>query len=136
MTRPDFTVLHHIGLTVTDVERSERWYGDVLGFERMMVEQHHGGTGYAVVMNRPDTHVFIGLDAHTTNEGEPFGEHRTGLDHLAIGVAERADLDRWATWFETKGVAHGGVNDVSEPFPYATLTVRDPDNIQVELMWM
>jgi catechol-2,3-dioxygenase len=27
--------IHHLGLTVSDAERSARWYQDVLGFERV-----------------------------------------------------------------------------------------------------
>jgi catechol 2,3-dioxygenase-like lactoylglutathione lyase family enzyme len=133
---PSLHALHHIGLTVSDVERSEAWYAAVFGFERMMVEPHRGGTGFAVVMNRPGTPLFIGLDSHSANEGEAFGEHRTGLDHLAISVSEREHLDEWVDYLDSIGVAHGGINDISEPFPFATLVVRDPDNIQLELTWM
>jgi glyoxylase I family protein len=133
---PPVTGLHHAGLTVCDVERSEKWYGEVFGFERLFVEPHNEGTGYAVVMHRPGTALHIGLDDHDTNEGETFGEHRTGLDHLAIGVAERDDLDRWVEHLDRLGVTHSKINELSEPFPYATLIVRDPDNIQLELMWM
>ena len=133
---PTLTGIHHVGLTVCDVERSEVWYRDVLGFERAFVEPHHGGTGYSVVMNRPGTPLFIGLDHHDANEGDVFGEHRTGLDHVSLGVARREDLDEWVTYLEGRGVAHSGINDKTEPFPFATLIVRDPDNIQVELIWM
>jgi catechol 2,3-dioxygenase-like lactoylglutathione lyase family enzyme len=135
-TVPPVTGYHHIGLTVCDVDRSEEWYGKVLGFERAFVEPHNEADGYAVVMNRPGTHLFIGLDNHGANEGERFGEHRTGLDHLAIGVAERSDLDTWVDHLDALGVAHSKINEVTEPFPYATVIVRDPDNIQLELMWM
>jgi glyoxylase I family protein len=135
-TLPAVTGIHHVGLTVCDVDRSEKWYGEVFGFQRVFVETHNEGTGFAVVMNRPGTPLFIGLDNHDTNEGEHFGEHRTGLDHLAIGVAERDDLDRWVEHFDRLGVAHSKINESSEPFPYATVIVRDPDNIQLELMWM
>lgn len=134
--RPSLQALHHIGLTVSDVERSEAWYGAVFGFERVMVEPHNGGTGYAVVLNRPGTPLFIGLDDHAANEGEPFAEHRTGLDHLAMGVAAREELDHWLDYLDAIGVGHSAINEVSEPFSYATLIVRDPDNIQLELMWM
>jgi glyoxylase I family protein len=135
-TAPAVTGYHHMGLTVSDVEASEAWYGKVFGFQRAFVEPHHGGTGYAVVMTIPGTPIFLGLDKHDAHEGERFAEHRTGLDHLAIGVAERTELDAWAPHLEALGVAHGGITDISEPFPAATLCFRDPDNIALELMWM
>ncbi len=135
-TVPTVTGYHHMGLTVTDVDRSEAWYGEVFGFQRAFVEPHNEGTGYAVVMNIPGTALFLGLDKHDAHEGEPFAEHRTGLDHLAIGVATREDLDRWVEHLDALGVGHSEVNDITEPFPAATVCFRDPDNIALELMWM
>lgn len=133
---PAVTGYHHLGLTVSDVDRSEAWYGEVFGFQRAFVEPHHEGTGYAVVMTIPGTPLFLGLDKHDAHEGERFAEHRTGLDHLAIGVAAREKLDRWAGHLAALGVAHDGITDITEPFPAATLCFRDPDNIALELMWM
>lgn len=133
---PPITHYHHFGVTVTDPERSEAWYGEVFGFQRAFVEPHLGGTGYAIVMNRPGTTLFLGLDFHEGNKPEQFDEQRTGLDHLAFAVTSREDLDRWVEHLDRLGVVHSGINDQTEPFPYATLIVRDPDNIQLECMWM
>ena len=135
-TVPAVTGYHHLGLTVCDIERSEEWYGKVFGFQRAFVEPHNEGTGFAVVMNIPGTPVFLGLDKHDAHEGEQFGEHRTGLDHLAIGVASREELDGWVQHLDALGVEHSKINDMTEPFPAATLCFRDPDNIALELMWM
>jgi glyoxylase I family protein len=135
-TAPVVTGYHHLGLTVVDIDRSEAWYGEVFGFQRAFVEPHNEGTGFAVVMNIPGTPVFLGLDKHDGHEGEAFAEHRTGLDHLAIGVATREDLDGWVEHLDALGVAHSKINDIAEPFPAATLCFRDPDNIALELMWM
>jgi catechol-2,3-dioxygenase len=57
------------------------------------------------------------------------------LDHVAIHVERREDLDRWAEHFDRLSVSRGQITDASEPFPYATLVFRDPDNIQLELIW-
>jgi hypothetical protein len=32
-------------------------------------------------------------------------------------------------------VQHSGIKEFSEPFPFAVLVFRDPDNIQLELIW-
>jgi glyoxylase I family protein len=127
--------LHHIGLTVTDIEASEAWYTRVLGLSGAFVEPHNGGTGYAVVLHRPDSGLFLGLDKHHTNEGERFEESRTGLDHVAFQVAERSELDAWVAHLDRHGVRHSGIAEFSEPFPFAVLVFRDPDNIQLELIW-
>lgn len=89
------TGYHHLGLTLRDVELGEDWYGKVFGFQRVFVEPHDGGTGYAVVMTIPGTSIFMGLDKHDAHEGERFAEHRTNLDHLSFGVASRDDIDHW-----------------------------------------
>lgn len=103
---PSMTGYHHLGLTVRDVELSEDWYGKVFGFQRVFVEPHHGGTGYAVVMTIPGTSIFMGLDKHDAHEGERFAEHRTGLDHLSFGVASRDDIDHWIEHLDALGVEH------------------------------
>jgi catechol 2,3-dioxygenase-like lactoylglutathione lyase family enzyme len=133
---PSIGGLHHIGLTVCDIEASEAWYTRVLGLTRAFVEPHHGGgTGYAVVLHRPGTPLFLGLDKHEANQGQRFEESRTGLDHVAFHVADRSELDAWVEHFDRLGVQHSGIKKFSEPFPFAVLVFRDPDNIQLELIW-
>ena len=135
-TVPALRAIHHVGLTVSDLEASEAWYGRVLGMTRLFVERHYGGTGEVVVLYRPDAPEFtMGLDKHDGNQGEQFDERRTGLDHVAFRVADRAELDAWAAHLERQGVPHAGITERSEPFPYAVLVFRDPDNIQLELIW-
>jgi catechol 2,3-dioxygenase-like lactoylglutathione lyase family enzyme len=135
-TIPGLGGYHHIGLTVPNIEASEEWYVRVLGMTRAFVEPHNGGgSGYAVVLHRPGTSLFLGLDKHETNQGERFDESRTGLDHVAFHVAERSELDAWIDHFERQGVRHSGVSEFSEPFPFAVVVFRDPDNMQLELIW-
>ena len=133
---PPMSSIHHVGLTVSDVAASEAWYQRVLGFERLILEPHNGGTGYTVVIHRPGTSVDIGLDHHDANEGDTFAEHRTGLDHLAISVERRTDLDDWVTHLDQMGVPTEKITDRIEPFVFSTLVFRDPDNIQLELIWL
>ena len=61
---PALTGFHHLGLTVGDVAASEEWYTKVLGLVRVFVEPHGTGDGYAVVMMRPGSGLFVGLDHH------------------------------------------------------------------------
>jgi catechol 2,3-dioxygenase-like lactoylglutathione lyase family enzyme len=134
---PPLTSYHHISLTVCDVDRSEAWYRDVLGFQRGFVETHPDGAGHAVVMIRPEASLFLGLHHHDANGSEDFAEHRTGMDHLGIRVESREDLDRWAEHLDRHGVRRsepvdGTIGDVS----YSVLNFRDPDNIALELIWL
>ena len=135
---PAITGIHHFSPTVTDVEASASWYEQVFGAVRLpMTFAHHDKeeTGYAVLLLVPPAGVLIGLHHHEGNEGEPFGEHRTGLDHISFGVASRADLDAWAAHLDGLGVAHSGVRDIEGMAPFSTLVFRDPDDIQLELIF-
>ena len=133
-TLPSLSGLHHLGLTVRDIDRSERWYAEVLGMTRVFVEDHPTGGGHTVVINRADTFLFLGLNYHPQADLERFDERRTGLDHVAIAVDSRADLDAWAHRLDALGVEHGPIHDQDQPV-LATLVVSDPDGIPVELFW-
>ena len=69
---PTLTGLSHLGLTVRDIVASEAWYTQVLGLVRAFVEPHGTGDGYAVVMTRRGTGLFVGLDFHPDADREIF----------------------------------------------------------------
>jgi glyoxylase I family protein len=136
---PPTTGMQHLSLTVSDVEAGAAWYTRVLGMNRVPVTfPHHldEDGGFAVVLVQPQSGVMIGLHHHEGHAAGGFDERRTGLDHIAFGVAERADLDAWTAWLDEQGIEHSGVQDVKSPMPFATVVFRDPDNIQLELFYM
>lgn len=127
------SAVHHIGLTVTDIERSRRWYADVLGMVEWMQEEYPGGR--TVGMMRPGSAVFIGLDAHERNAAEGFAPHRTGLDHLAFTVDTRAELEAWHRHLQAHGVDCSEIREFElEGVSAAVCTFTDPDGIALELM--
>lgn len=130
---PDVSGIHHVSVTVTDIERSVPWYSELLGLTKLMEEAHPDGTGYAVVLGKPDWSMCVGLHTHPTNERERFSESRTGLDHVGFMVSGRAELDAWQSRLTELGVEHSPINDQGG---YAVLVFRDPDNIQLEFMSM
>jgi glyoxylase I family protein len=131
---PALAGLHHIGITVTDLARSVRWYAEMLGLVQWMEETYPGGR--TACLMRPGTSVHIGLDAHDANAGEPFAPHRTGLDHLALTAASRGELEAWHAYLSGKGVACGGIKAVLEPFAYELFTFADPDGVALEIIHM
>jgi glyoxylase I family protein len=136
---PAINGIHHFAPTVSDVEASAQWYERVFRMNRVPVTFPHYGAedeGYAVLLVEPRSGVAIGLHHHNANPGQPFDESRTGLDHIAFGVAERADLDAWAGWLDELGIENSGVIDTDKPMPYSVVVFRDPDNIQLELFHM
>jgi glyoxylase I family protein len=137
--RPSMAGFHHFSPTVTDIEASASWYQRVLGLQRLPVRIPHYGKeegGYAVILMDPDAKITIGLHHHVANDGLPFDETRTGLDHIAISVPSRSDLDSWVSWLNAQGVAHSGVTDRDDPIKFSVLVFRDPDNIQLEMYYM
>jgi len=122
--------IHHIGLTVTDLERSGEWYSRVLGLERAFEIEDVQGRGRKVAFLIPGTPVRLAMALHQSNQGERFSEFRTGMDHLAFTVADRAELDRWVARLDGLGVPH---SDITEGQTGWFIALRDPDNIQLEL---
>ena len=135
LSAPSLTGVQHLGLTVRDIVVSEAWYTNVLGLVRAFVEPHSTGDGYAVVMTRPGTRLFLGLDHHPDADSEMFNPLRTGLDHVAFAVANREDIDTWIARLDTMNVDHDQLVETAEPLPHAMVVIRDPDGIAIELFW-
>jgi glyoxylase I family protein len=54
------------------------------------------------------------------------------LDHFALHVPERSDLDEWVYYLDQLDIPQPEVKSVD----YAdVVTFRDPDNIQLEICW-
>ena len=133
---PRITGIHHFSITVTDIEASLDWYQRLLRADRVPMKFPHyerEETGYGELLVDPRSGVVIGLHTNTGNDGARFDERRTGLDHVALQVASRGDLDAWTAWLDELGIEHSGVREGHEPFEFATVVFRDPDNIQLEL---
>ncbi len=117
----------HVAVTVSDLAVSEAWYTKLLGVEPVLDED----TGPFRHIVYPVGGTLLGLhgfpDLAST---DAFDERRPGLDHIAFGCADRAELEAWAARLDELGIAHGGVVDAG----YGSgLSFRDPDNIALEL---
>jgi catechol 2,3-dioxygenase-like lactoylglutathione lyase family enzyme len=130
--------LHHLALTVTDLDSSVQWYGEVFGVQPILDVPHQGGVGR--ILADADRQLMIALHHHDTNDGAECRETTTGLDHAGFAVPARADLEQWQEHLEAHGVVRSDVADkplTQSPIadePYASVLVfRDQDNIQLEL---
>ena len=126
---------NHVNLTVSDLARSTEWYCRVLG---LTVVSDHENVGppyfndntYNGLFDLTTMSYVVGLIQHRDPVAGPFDERRVGLDHFALEVPERADLDDWVTRLDELGVPHSGVVEA----PYAhVVNLRDPDGIALEL---
>ncbi|MBL7497388.1 VOC family protein [Frankia sp. CNm7] len=120
------TGVSHLSLTVTDLDRSAAWYGEVLDWKEL-------------VRDRGDTTTFahgvlpgglsVVLRQHDQGIADAFDETRPGLDHLSFSVEEPADLER----LEARLTEAGAVFTPTRELPFGrVLAFRDPDNIALE----
>ena len=133
---PAITGVHHISLTVSDLDASLAWYQRLLGADRVPMKFPHyerEDTGYGLLLVESRSGLIIGLHKNTANAGEQFDEARTGLDHVGLNVGARENLEAWTAWLDELGIKHSGIRSGEEPFAFATVVFRDPDNIQLEL---
>lgn len=129
--------LHHIALTVTDVDASVAWYERVFGTSFRMDAPHPGGVGKLLADD--EWQLIIVLHHHDTNERERFVETRTGLDHVGFMLADRRELEAWQVHLEKQGVKRSTAADhpltqspIADESYGSVLVFRDPDNIQLE----
>ena len=127
--------LHHLGLTVRDVERSAAWYTSVLGFERVGEFAAPGGERRKVFLRHPNFDLRVGLTEHRPGSSDGFDETRVGLDHLAFRAATSAELDDWQTRLAELDVPHTPAAPANTIAGAAVLVFRDPDNIQLEIFY-
>ena len=124
--------LHHVAITVTDMDASVSWYKDLFGWDELVRDDHAGGSGgYAVVLGPPDWSMFVVPNHHPTNAGDGFDPTRTGLDHVGFTMPDRAPLEEWASRLSDKGVTHSPITDHAWG---SSLNVRDPDDMQLQLI--
>jgi len=138
MPNPTRPSIHHIALTVTDLDRSVAWYEKVFDIRYQMEVPHQGGTGK--VLANDTWQMMIALHHHDANQSEQFAETRTGLDHVGLIVPTRADLEAWQAHLEDLGVERAATADrpytqspIEDRSFGSILVFRDPDNIQLEL---
>ena len=130
--------IHHLRLTVTDLERSRQFYTRLLGFQ-VAVESPPADDPSAaevfkilfggVVMIRGN--LLMGLRPMAPS-GDRFDPDRVGLDHLSFGVPSRDDLEQAILLFDEQGVAHGEITTLAG-FGIDVLPFEDPDGVQLEL---
>ncbi len=130
--------IHHLRLTVTDVNRSREFYTGLLGFDVAVdspppddpsAEEAAKVLFGGCVMVRGN--LLLGLRP-VAPQGDRFDENRVGLDHLSFNVTSKDELESAARLFDERGVPHGPITPLPG-FGIYILPFRDPDNIAVEL---
>lgn len=122
----EFPSVHHVAVTVTDLDRSAAWYKALFDADPVLDEDTGAFTHKVWALSG----TLFGIHGHKdTPANDRFSEFRVGLDHVSFGVAARTDLQEWEGRLNAIGVAHGGIVDA----PYGSgLSFRDPDGNALE----
>ena len=121
--------VHHLTLTVSDVDRSCDFYTTLLGFQVAMEWSPR------VLLSNGSLILALGPSPAPERAlpGDRFDENRVGLDHLSFSVGSRQELEQAVRLFDDHDVAHGEIKDLGADLGLYVLAFRDPDNIQMEL---
>ncbi|MEO6204920.1 MAG: VOC family protein, partial [Mycobacteriales bacterium] len=101
--------IHHVALTVSDLDASVAWYEKVFGLSYRMDAPHEGGM--AKLLADDTFGLVIVLHRHDAHDGSLFRESRTGLDHVGLALPSRADLVAWQSHLEQHGVVRSAAAD-------------------------
>jgi glyoxylase I family protein len=121
--------VHHVRLTVTDVDRACAFYTEVLGFRKAM-ELSSG-----VFLTNGAVELELGpctYPATVTPDGR-HGDSHVGIGRLSFAVDSRAALEEAARILDKRSVPRSEIADRGSAFNRYTLVFRDPDNVQLEL---
>jgi catechol 2,3-dioxygenase len=126
-TVPSGTRIGHIHLKVSDLERSLKFYRDLLGFE---LQQNYGDS--AAFISAGGYHHHIGLNTWYSKNGGPAPPHTAGLFHTAILYPTRKDL---AVIVKRLVEARYPLTGASDHGVSEAIYLDDPDGNGVELYW-
>jgi catechol 2,3-dioxygenase-like lactoylglutathione lyase family enzyme len=137
--------LSHIGICVSDLDRSVRFYRDLLGFQRLS-ELEIGGEAtstllqiddvdlHAVYLERDGTRIELLYYKRpgASGDGSPRPMNQLGLTHLSLRVDHFADL---LERLQSAGVRVLEKSRIEIPaFEAAAVFVIDPDGTLIELV--
>jgi catechol 2,3-dioxygenase-like lactoylglutathione lyase family enzyme len=117
--------VHHIVLTVSEVDRSTTFYEKVLG-----AKSDWGNERVRCIPCKTFL-LCLQLPPKQALPEDRFDENRVGLDHIGFSVASRKQLEDLLVVLDDLGVETAGIEfdpDGKEEY----VCFRDPDNIQVE----
>ena len=145
---PQTTGVHHLTLRSSDLTRAREFYGSTLGFPIVLETWDSFGTlagSTLLVVRRSDTRTSASsTDAATSraasmdssrapsrDAGDRLDPVRIGLDHVALGCADEAELVRVARALEAALVPTTGLR-FDEVLRRRYVAFKDPDGIAWE----
>lgn len=121
---PD-AAIGHIHLTVKNLNRSIKFYRDLLGYK---IKTWYGDS--AVFLSANDYHHHIALNTWDAENAKPKHSSQIGLYHFAILYPSRKELAKafkkiWEQKYPVQGATDSGISE--------SIYISDPDGNGVEL---
>ena len=122
--------MNHAVLYVRDVERSVRFYSDVLGFRTVM--SMGGAAAFLQAPGSTNDHDLGLFQIGAQAADSPAGRGSVGLYHLAWEVDTLDELERLAQRLSEVGSLVGASDHATTKALYA----KDPDGLEFEVCWL
>ena len=113
----------HVTLTVSDVNRTRKFYEELFGVEFPMDDDRSFNL-------KPAGIPCWFVQWEKTKPGDKFDEVRIGLDHIAFEIETIEALEKIIPRLQAMNVQTAGLQRFAGKYPYVAF--RDPDNIQTE----
>jgi len=127
------TRLNHAVLYVSDLERSVRFYTEILGFRRIpMTPDGFRGAAFLQAPGSINDHDLGLFEIGSPAGPSAAGRETVGLYHLAWEVDTLAELERLAGVLTDTGALTGASDHGTTKSLYAA----DPDGLEFEVAWV
>lgn len=117
--------VHHIAIRVTNMERSRSFYIDQLGFKAVL------DTPDLLIFFAGTTAIAIKGPEEKVDPADQFNPFRVGLDHIALGCDDRAELERVAAALDQHKIENTGIK-LDPTLQKDYIAFKDPDRISWE----
>lgn len=125
---PDKTVIGHVHLHVSNLDRSKRFYSEILGLHHTCT--YPGANFFAADLyhHHVATNTWLGTNIHKADSRQP------GLDHFALTVDSKENFESIVQQLQIKDVEIMK-GDSANKINNDSIFIRDPDGIKIQVFY-
>lgn len=117
--------VHHVAIRVSDLDQSKSFYLNKLGFKAVLDQPK------LVIFFAGNTAIALKGPEGKVPQNDQFNPYRIGLDHIALGCDNRAELERVAQALDSHHIDNTGIK-LDETLQKEYVAFKDPDRISWE----